>query len=118
MSCLFCQIVEGTIPCTRVWENEHVLAFHDIHPVAPVHVLVIPKKHIASLQAVQPEQLPLVSHVIEAVQIIATQLKIADRGYRLLTNCGVEGGQVVHHLHFHLLGGEPLGPIRSRTLPA
>lgn len=118
MSCLFCQIVEGTIPCTRVWENEHVLAFHDIHPVAPVHVLIIPKKHIASLQAVQPEHLPLVAHVIEAAQIIATQLKLADRGYRLLTNCGVEGGQVVHHLHFHLLGGEPLGPIRSRTLPA
>lgn len=118
MSCLFCQIVDGTIPCTRVWENEHVLAFHDIHPVAPVHVLIIPKKHISSLQVVQPEHFPLVAHVIEAVQIIAKQLQLADRGYRLLTNCGVEGGQVIYHLHFHLLGGEPLGPIRPLTSSA
>jgi histidine triad (HIT) family protein len=107
MSTVFGKIIKGEIHCQKVFENERILAFKDIAPKAPIHILIIPKKEIPFLQAVQPEDLPLVSEMISVAQKLAEQFGIAD-GYRLLTNNGANAGQVVFHLHFHLIGGKPL----------
>jgi histidine triad (HIT) family protein len=109
MDCLFCKIAEGSIPSQKVFENEHVLAFHDIKPAAPVHILIIPKKHIATMNDVEPEDLGLIAEIHRAAQEIAKQQGVADDGYRLVNNCGKHGGQVIYHVHYHLLGGEKLG---------
>jgi len=111
MDCIFCKIVEGAIPSKKVFENEHVLAFHDIAPSAPVHALVIPKKHIASMNDVGEGDWPLMGEVLKAAQHIAKDAGISEDGYRLINNCGSNGGQVVYHLHFHVLGGEKLGAL-------
>jgi len=107
MSTVFGKIIRGEIPCEKVFENERILAFKDIAPKAPVHLLIIPKKEIPNLQSVSTEDMPLVTEMLFVVQQLAQEFGIAG-GYRLLTNNGAGGGQVVHHLHFHLLGGSPL----------
>ncbi|WP_309123041.1 histidine triad nucleotide-binding protein [Paenibacillus sp.] len=109
--CIFCKIVEGAIPSKKVLETDTVLAFHDIQPAAPVHVLLIPKKHIPTMNDVTAEDAAAIGDIALAAQQVAEALGIKDRGYRLINNCNDEGGQVVYHLHFHLLGGEKLGPI-------
>ncbi|MFX3646019.1 MAG: histidine triad nucleotide-binding protein [Paenibacillus sp.] len=113
MDCLFCKIVEGTIPSNKVLENDHVIVFHDIQPAAPTHVLVIPKKHIASMNDVTAEDLPLIGEIHLAAQEAAKRLGVEETGYRLINNCGKDGEQTVHHLHYHLLGGTRLGVLTS-----
>lgn len=107
MSTIFEKIIQGTIPCNKVYEDEHFIAFHDIAPQAPVHVLIVPKKHFSTLnEAHEEDALMLGKGLILAAQL-AKQLYI-DSGYRLIINTGKDGGQTVFHLHFHLLGGGPL----------
>ncbi|WP_020615641.1 histidine triad nucleotide-binding protein [Paenibacillus daejeonensis] len=112
--CIFCKIIEGSIPSKKVMENEHVLAFHDIEPAAPVHVLIIPKKHIPTMNDVTAEDGETIAAVFAAAREIAAELGIAESGYRLINNCNKEGGQVVYHLHVHLLGGQAMGPLVAR----
>lgn len=111
METVFSKIIEGSIPSTKVFENERILAFYDIEPAAPVHVLIIPKKFIASMNDVTAEDLPLIGEIHAVAQQIAIQLGIADTGYRLINNCGPDSGQAVPHLHYHLLGGAKLGAL-------
>lgn len=101
--CLFCKIVKGEIPSKIVYEDDFVLAFEDIDPQAPVHILIIPKKHYDSLLTVSAGD-GVISHIHTAAVRLALKLGIADTGFRLVNNCGTEGGQTVHHLHYHLLG--------------
>lgn len=114
-TCLFCRIVRREIPAAIVAESEHALAFRDIAPQAPVHVLVIPKRHVASLDAVA--EASLVGEVAMLAQAVARQEGIAESGYRTVMNTNGDGGQTVHHLHMHVLGGAPLGwpPFPSRA---
>jgi histidine triad (HIT) family protein len=107
MDCLFCKIVAGEIPCKKVYEDDQILAFWDVNPQAPVHVLLIPKRHIASAAEITPENSALVGHIFEVAAKLAAQFELQN-GYRILTNCGEDAGQTVHHLHFHLLGGRLL----------
>lgn len=107
MDCLFCKIIAGEIPSAKVFENEWVYAFRDIAPQAPVHVLVIPKKHIASADGVDAENSALVARIFEAIPAIAKAEGLTN-GYRVITNCGEDGCQSVKHLHFHVLGGKKL----------
>ena len=106
--CIFCKIVEGQIPADKVYEDDKVLAFRDIEPEAPVHIVIIPKKHIISLNEVDKEELEVISHILLVTKNIASENGIAKTGYRLVNNCGTDGGQTVSHLHFHLLGGRNL----------
>lgn len=110
MDCLFCKIINGDIPSAKVYENEFVYAFKDINPNAKVHVLVVPKTHIDSIDCVDPENIYVVSKVIEAIPVVAKACDL-DNGYRVITNVGEDGGQSVKHLHFHILGGEKL-PVK------
>ena len=105
--CLFCKIVAGEIPSTKVYEDETVLAFRDIAPQAPTHILVIPKTHIASVAEITGENSPIVAHIFEVIAKIAAEEGLKD-GYRVVSNCGEHAGQTVHHLHFHILGGKQL----------
>ncbi|TVY09659.1 histidine triad nucleotide-binding protein [Paenibacillus cremeus] len=114
MDCIFCKIVEGTIPSKKVFENEHVIAFHDIQPAANVHTLIIPKKHIADMNGVEEADLFLIGEIHRAAQQIAREQGVSESGYRLVNNCGKDSGQVVFHLHYHLLGGEKLGALNSK----
>ncbi len=107
MSCLFCMIVNGEIPSTKVYEDETVLAFRDINPQAPTHILVIPKTHIASVADVNPENSAVISHIFEVIAQVAHKEGL-DSGYRVVSNCGPDAGQTVNHLHFHILGGKEL----------
>lgn len=107
MDCLFCKIIAGEIPSAKVFENEWVYAFRDIAPQAPVHVLVIPKTHIASADGVNAENSAVVARIFEAIPAIAKAEGLAN-GYRVITNCGEDGCQSVKHLHFHVLGGKKL----------
>lgn len=111
METVFSKIIEGRVPASKVFENERILAFYDIEPAAPVHVLIIPKKFIASMNDVMPEDLPLIGEIHAVAQQIAVELGIADSGYRLINNCGPDSGQAVPHLHYHLLGGAKLGAL-------
>jgi len=106
--CVFCKIVAGKIPCSKVYEDEKVLAFDDIQPMAPVHVIIIPKEHIPTLMDVAPERKDVAADLYVAAQKVAQIKKIAARGFRTVINCNTEGGQVVFHLHMHLLGGKKL----------
>lgn len=108
MDCIFCKIIAGEIPSNKVYEDDTVLAFHDINPQMPVHVIIIPKAHIASAADVNEENSAVISHIFEVIAKIAKELGL-DNGYRIINNCGEDGGQTVKHLHFHLLGGEKLG---------
>lgn len=107
-NCIFCKIVKGEIPSDKVYEDEKVLAFKDINPEAPVHVLIIPKNHIGSINELTEENRDIISHIFITAKNIAQKLGIADNGYRVVTNCGEDGGQTVGHIHFHLLGGRTL----------
>lgn len=107
--CLFCKIIRKEIPSTVVYEDEEILAFKDIHPVAPVHILVIPKKHIGSLVELTSEDEAVIGRIYTVINKIAKQENIDEKGFRVIVNCGEDGGQEVKHLHFHLLGGKKLG---------
>ena len=107
MDCLFCKIIAGDIPSTKVYEDELVLAFRDIAPQAPSHILVIPKTHIPSVDGITAENSQVVAHIFEVIPQIAGAEGLKD-GYRVVSNCGADAGQTVHHLHFHILGGKPL----------
>jgi histidine triad (HIT) family protein len=105
--CIFCKIAAGEIPSTKVYEDELVLAFRDIAPQAPTHILVIPKTHIPSVAAITGENSALVAHIFEVIARVAEAEGLAN-GYRVVSNCGPDAGQTVHHLHFHILGGREL----------
>lgn len=107
--CLFCKIIAGEIPSTKVYEDDSVYAFKDINPLAPVHILVVPKNHISSAAEITAENSAVVSKIFEAAAKIAKEQGIAEDGFRIVTNCGEHGCQSVHHLHFHILGGKQLG---------
>jgi histidine triad (HIT) family protein len=106
--CIFCRIISRTIPSRIVYEDEQALAFDDVDPQAPVHVLVIPKRHVESIQAASGES-PLLGHLLRVCVKIATDKGLVQSGYRVLTNTGPEAGQTVFHLHFHVLGGRAMG---------
>lgn len=107
--CIFCKIVKGEVPSKLVYEDDEVYAFEDIEPVAPIHVLVIPKKHITSLAHMNEDDTQVIAKIYAAINKIADKLEIKEKGFRVIVNCGDDGGQVVKHLHFHLLGGTKLG---------
>ncbi len=106
MACLFCKIIDGEIPSTKVYEDDMVLAFRDINPQAPEHIVVVPKTHIESANDITAENSKYVAAVWETIPKIAKDLGIASDGYRVVNNCGKNGGQTVPHLHFHILGGK------------
>jgi histidine triad (HIT) family protein len=106
--CVFCKIVGGTIPCSRVYEDDKILAFDDIHPMAPVHVVIIPKHHISTIMDVETQTSDLMNHLVAAAQKVAKMKGIDQSGFRTVINCNTEGGQVVFHLHVHVLGGRKL----------
>lgn len=105
--CIFCKILDGDIPSNRVYEDEHCIAFHDVQPAAPVHLLVIPRKHISSLDALTPQDQELMGHIITRIPEIARNQGL-DEGYRTVVNTGEQGGQTVFHIHFHILGGRQM----------
>ena len=107
--CIFCKIIKKEIPATIVYEDDEVIAFKDIHPITPVHILVIPKKHISSLVDLIKEDEAVIGKIYSVINKIAEQEGILDKGFRVIVNCGEDGGQVVKHVHFHLLGGKKLG---------
>ena len=108
VDCIFCQIVAGEIPADILYQDEEVIAFGDIHPIAPTHLLIIPKRHIPSLTHLSQEDLPLIGHMVNTANQLAKREGISESGYRLVINCGQQGGQLVPHLHIHLLGGRSL----------
>ena len=110
--CLFCKIVAGDIPSTKVYEDDTVLAFRDIAPMAPTHILVIPKCHIPSVAGVTAENSAVVAHIFEVIPQIAEKEGLKN-GYRVVSNCGPDAGQTVNHLHFHILGGRELTLIMA-----
>lgn len=109
MDCLFCKIAAGEVPSNKVYEDEQIVAFYDIEPKAPVHVLVIPRQHIAGAAAVTADNAAVVAHIFAAIPAIAQKLGVTD--FRVVTNNGPQAGQTVPHLHFHLLGGATLGDM-------
>ena len=107
MDCIFCKIAAGEIPSTKVFEDEKILAFRDIAPMAPTHILVIPKEHIPSVDGITAENSAVVAHIFETIPAIAAVEGLVS-GYRVISNCGADAGQTVNHLHFHILGGREL----------
>ena len=107
--CTFCKIIKGEIPSTKVYEDDEVLAFNDINPAAPIHILVIPKKHIKSLLEIDKEDEKLIGKIYRIINQIAEKQNFDQNGFRVIVNCGKNGGQEVEHLHFHLLAGKELG---------
>ena len=107
--CLFCKIIKGEIPSNKVYEDDEFLAFYDINPAAPIHVLVIPKKHIDSLAKIEKEDEVLIGKIYGIINKIAEEKGFKEEGYRVIVNCGENGGQEVMHLHFHILAGTRLG---------
>ena len=108
MDCIFCKIANKEIPSTIVYEDDEIIAFRDVNPEAPVHILVIPRKHIGSLNAATAEDERLLGKILLTIRQIAEEQGIAEEGYRVVNNCGELGGQTVQHLHFHLLGGREM----------
>jgi len=108
MSCLFCRIVTGEVPSKRAYQDESMVAFHDVNPQAPVHVLIVPRKHIATLNDLTPDDSALIGEMTRRAAAIAKELGIDARGYRTVFNCNSEAGQTVFHIHLHLLGGRPM----------
>lgn len=106
--CIFCKIIKGEIPSEKVYEDDMVISFKDIEPAAPLHVLIIPKKHISNLNEITEEDSKIISHIYIVAKQIAKDLGVDKTGYRVVTNCGDNGGQTVNHIHFHLLGGRSL----------
>lgn len=117
MDCVFDKIITGEIPSRKVYEDSSVFAFYDQHPIAPVHVLIIPKKHIESVNALEEGDAPIMGAMLMAAKKISEELGIAQKGYKLLIRTGRDGGQEVPHIHMHLLGGarlrEDIGPVRD-----
>lgn len=111
MDCIFCKIANGEIPSKKVYENESVVAFYDLDPQAPTHILVIPKEHIASAAEITPENSAVVAHIFEVIAKLSKELDMKD-GFRVVSNCGESAGQSVKHLHFHVMSG------RAFTWPA
>lgn len=107
MDCIFCKIANGEIPSTKVYEDDTVLAFKDINPQAPVHIVIIPKQHICCAAEITPDNSAVVAHVFEVIALLSKQLGL-ENGFRVINNCGDDGGQTVKHLHFHLIGGVKL----------
>lgn len=107
MNCLFCKIINGDIPSAKVYEDDMIYSFKDINPMAPVHVLIVPKLHVESADGIDENNSQYVAHIFEMIPHIAKELGL-DNGYRVITNCGDDGCQSVKHLHFHLLGGQKL----------
>ena len=107
MDCIFCKIISGEIPSKKAYEDDKIVAFYDIAPQAPVHIVIIPKEHIESMNGITAENSSVVSHIFEVIPKIAVENNLGD-GYRVVSNCGANGGQTVFHLHFHLLGGKVL----------
>lgn len=107
MSCIFCKIAEGSIPSKKVYEDDRVLAFYDLEPQAPVHVLIIPKQHITSVNDITEENSSIIAYIFEVAAKLEKELDLKN-GYRIVNNCGEDGGQSVQHLHFHLLGGRSM----------
>ena len=105
-NCIFCKIVKGEIPSTKVYEDDEVLAFNDINPIAPIHILVIPKKHFNSFMEIDDDELMI--HINNVIRKIAQEKGLDEKGFRIVTNIGEDGGQAVKHLHFHILGGTKL----------
>lgn len=105
MECIFCKIVKKEIPAAVVYEDEDVLAFKDINPQAPIHLLIIPKNHLSSIMEVDEDSSDIVKKIVKVAQSLARENNIDKKGFRLVVNTGDDGGQTVHHLHFHLLGG-------------
>ena len=108
MSCIFCKIVSGEIPSKKLYEDDKVLAFYDISPEAPVHFLVIPKEHIKSANEIKEENASIISHLFIVINRLVKELNINETGYRIVNNCGKDGGQTVDHIHFHVLGQRDL----------
>ena len=108
-NCIFCKIIKGEIPSEKVYEDEEILAFKDINPAAPIHILVIPKKHIETLLDVKKEDNYLIGKIYATINKIAKDLGIEKDGFRVIANCGKDSGQEVMHIHFHLLAGKKLG---------
>ena len=108
--CIFCKIINREIPSDIVYEDDEIISFRDINPAATIHILVIPKKHIKSLTELSKEDEVLIGKIYSAINKIAENENIKNKGFRVIVNCGEDGGQEVGHLHFHLLGGEKLGP--------
>lgn len=108
MDCVFCKIAAGTIPTKFIYQDKEIIAFRDIEPQAPVHILVVPREHIASLAQVPETKTSLLGHMVRVANKLARTEGIAENGYRVVINCGPEGGQAVPHLHLHLLGGRQL----------
>lgn len=109
--CLFCKIIAGEIPSTKVYENDKVYAFRDIAPAAPEHVVMVPKQHICCANRITAENSSCVADIFEAIPEIAKEIGVAEDGYRIVNNCGRNGGQTVMHLHFHMLGGKEGGKM-------
>ena len=107
--CIFCKIANKEIPSNIVYEDDMVIAFNDLNPVAPVHILVVPKKHMTDILNVEKEDMKYIEAVVEAIQKITKEKGIAESGFRVVNNCGEDGGQTVKHIHFHIIGGEKLG---------
>lgn len=108
--CIFCKIIKGEIPSDKVYEDEDILAFNDINPATPIHVLIIPKKHIENLMGFKPEDYKIMEKILVAVQKVAKKMGVEEKGFRLIANCGPDSGQEVMHVHFHMLAGEKMGP--------
>ena len=106
--CLFCGIVGKTVPAKLVYEDAETVAFCDIHPQAPVHVILVPRRHLARISEAVPSDAPLIGQLVLAANTVARQLGLAEDGYRLVINCNAHGGQTVYHVHVHLLGGRPM----------
>ncbi|HSC06022.1 MAG TPA: histidine triad nucleotide-binding protein [Steroidobacteraceae bacterium] len=115
MPTLFEKIIAGDLPATIVYKDERVTAFRDIRPAAPTHILIVPNKPIPTVNDVTTDDEPLLGHLFTVARDLARQEGIADNGYRLIVNCNAHGGQEVYHVHLHLLGGRPLGPMVVRT---
>ncbi len=109
MDCIFCKIANGEFNTEFLYESDNVVAFRDINPMAPVHILVIPKKHIVSIQDLKDKDFEIVSEIMQVVKNLASKEKIDNTGYRVFSNTGDDAGQIVKHLHFHLVGGKKLG---------
>lgn len=109
-NCIFCKIINRDIPSTIVYEDEKVIAFNDVNPAAPIHILVVPKKHIETLLDVSEEDSSLIAHIYNVINKIAREKGFAEKGFRVIANCGKDSGQEIMHIHFHVLAGRTLGP--------
>jgi histidine triad (HIT) family protein len=109
--CIFCKIVNKELPAKVVYEDDLVMAFHDINPQAPVHILIIPKEHIPTVNDLEEKHKELIGHIFLVAKKIAQDMGFAEKGYRILINCNRDGGQEIYHIHYHLFAGKPLGPM-------